>query len=60
MVFLQCEASAYILDNIFIRFLTKFYGQIVGIQMGTNCAPLIADLFLCCYESDFMASLSYS
>ena len=26
--------------------------------MGTNCAPLIADLFLFCYESDFMTSLS--
>ena len=27
--------------------------------MGTNCAPLVADLFLFCYESDFMMSLSY-
>ena len=26
--------------------------------MGTNCAPLIADLFLFCYERDFMKSLS--
>ena len=26
--------------------------------MGTNCAPLVADLFLCCYERDFMMSLS--
>ena len=26
--------------------------------MGTNCAPLIADLFLFCYERDFMTSLS--
>ena len=25
--------------------------------MGTNCAPLIADLFLFCYERDFMKSL---
>ena len=28
--------------------------------MGINCAPLIADLFLFCYERDFMASLSYN
>ena len=27
--------------------------------MGTNCAPLVADLFLFCYERDFMMSLSY-
>ena len=26
--------------------------------MGTNCAPLVADLFLFCYEGDFMLSLS--
>ena len=26
--------------------------------MGTNCAPLVADLFLICYERDFMKSLS--
>ena len=26
--------------------------------MGTNCAPLIADLFLYCYERDFMLGLS--
>ena len=23
--------------------------------MGTNCAPLVADLFLFCYESDFLS-----
>ena len=26
--------------------------------MGTNCAPLVADIFLFCYERDFMMSLS--
>ena len=26
--------------------------------MGINCAPLVADLFLFCYERDFMTSLS--
>ena len=26
--------------------------------MGTNCAPLVADLFSYCYERDFMLSLS--
>ena len=47
------------LDNIFIRFGIKLYRQVVGIlPMGTNCAPLVADLFLFCYERDFMMSLS--
>ena len=26
--------------------------------MGTDCAPLVADLFLFCYVRDFMTSLS--
>ena len=29
----------------------------VGIPMGTNCAPLLADLFLYSYEADFMHRL---
>ena len=53
-----CEALVYLLDNIFIRFGTKLYRQSIGIPMGTNCAPLVADLFLFCYERDFMKSLS--
>ena len=36
------------------------YQQIVWIPMGTNCAPLIADLFLYCYERDFMSNLQKS
>ena len=36
------------------------YQQIMGIPMDTNCAPLIADLFLFCYERDFMSSLHKS
>ena len=45
-------------DNIFVRFGTKLYKQIVGIPIGTNCTPLVADLFLFYYEKDFMKSLS--
>ena len=53
-----CDALTFLADNIFIRFGTKLYRQVVGIPMGTNCAPLVADLFLFCYERDFMMSLS--
>ena len=52
-----CEALTYLLDKIYIRFGTKLYRQIVGIPMGTNCAPLVAD-FLFCYKRDFLTSLS--
>ena len=54
----KCDALLFLLDNIFIRFGSKLYRQIVGIPLGTNCAPLVADLFLFCYERDFMLSLS--
>ena len=40
-----CDALSFLLDNIDIRFDTKLYRQIVGIPIGTNCAPLVADLF---------------
>ena len=50
----MCDVLHYLLDNIFIRFGSKLYRQIVGIPIGTDCAPLVADLFLFCYERDFM------
>ena len=52
------DALIYLLDNIYIRFGSKLYRQNVGIPMGTNSAPLVADLFLLCYERDFMKSLT--
>ena len=54
----MCDALHDLLDNIFIRFCSKLYRQIVGIPMRANCAPLVADLFFFCYERDFMLSLS--
>ena len=39
------DALSFLLDNIYIRFGTKFYRQIVGIPVRTNCAPLVANLF---------------
>ena len=48
-----CDALSFLLDNIYIRFGTKLYRQIVGIPMGTNCAPFVADLFLLRYERYF-------
>ena len=42
------------------QFEGMVYLQIVGIPMGTKCAPLIADFFLFCYERDFMSNLHKS
>ena len=35
----------------------KVFQQIVGIPKGTNCAPLLADIFLYSYEAEFIQSL---
>ena len=36
------------------------YQQKVGIRMGINYVPLIADLFLCFYERDFISQVQKS
>ena len=51
-----CEAFTFLMENIYVQFDGMVYQQIVGIPMGTNCAPLIADLFLYCNERDFMSN----
>ena len=49
---------SFLLGNIFVQLSTKLYRQVVGLPMGTNCTPLVADLFLFCYEREFIMSLS--
>ena len=46
----------FLVDNIFVVFARKVFQQTVGIPMGTNCAPLLADIFLYSYEADFIQS----
>ena len=47
----------FLVDNIFVVFGGKVFQQIVGIPMGTNCAPLLGDIFLYSYEEEFIQSL---
>ena len=58
----SCQKSVMPLFIFWIIFLLdlelNFIGKTIDIPMGTNCAPLVADLFLFCYERDFMKSLS--
>ena len=44
----------FLIDNIFVKFGGGLFRQVIGIPMGTNCAPLLADLFLYSYESEFL------
>ena len=47
----------FLVDNILVVFAGKVFQQIIGIPVGTNCAPLQADIFLYSYEAEFIQSL---
>ena len=52
-----CKMTEFLVDNIYVRFGEQLFRQMVGIPMGTNCAPLLADLFLYSYENGFLDKL---
>ena len=47
----------FLIDNIYVVFGDQVFQQTIGIPMGTNCAPLLADLFLYSYEAEFLQHL---
>ena len=47
----------FLVDNIYVRFGGQLFPQTIGIPMGTNCAPLLAYLFLYSYENEFLNKL---
>ena len=47
----------FLIDNIFVEFGGLIFQQTVGIPVGTNCAPLLVDLFLYSYEAEFIQNL---
>ena len=40
-----------------VVFAGKVFQQTVGIPMGTICAHLLAEIFFCSYEGEFIESL---
>lgn len=40
----------WLIDNIYVTFGDKCFRQVIGIPMGTDCAPFLANLFLFAYE----------
>ena len=42
----------FLIDNIFFLFGGRMFQQTIDIPMGTNCTPLLADLFMHDYEAD--------
>ena len=47
----------FLIDNIVVKFGGCLFRQVIGIPIRTNCAPLLADLFLYSYESEFLDSM---
>ena len=54
-----CDALTFLLDNTFIQFGTMLYRHVVWIPMGTNSAPIVADLFLFCYGGGGLYGVSF-
>ena len=52
-----CKMIEVLVDSIYFRSGGQLFRQMVSIPVGTNCAPLLADLFLCSYENEFLDKL---
>ena len=40
-----CKMIEFLVDDIYVKYGGQLFRQTVGIPIGTNCAPLLADLF---------------
>ena len=52
-----CRMTEFLVDNIFVQFEGRLFRQVIRIPVGTNCAPLLADLFLYSYEKEFLDNM---
>ena len=46
-----------LVNNYLVKFEGCLFHQAIGVPMGMNCAPLLADLFLFSYENECLDSL---
>jgi hypothetical protein len=49
--------EGFLINNKFVLFGGWVFQQTIGILMDTNCAPLLADLFLHAYAANFLQGL---
>ena len=47
----------YLVDNIYVHVGNRVFRQCIGIPMGTDCAPLLANLYLFYFEYQYMKNL---
>ena len=52
-----CRMAEFLIDNIFVQFGGRLFCLVIGIPMGTNCAPLLTDLFVYSYENKFLDNM---
>ena len=52
------EILEFILDNIFVRFGSTVYRQVIGVPIGSDTGAEIANLLLFSYESDYVEKIS--
>ena len=52
-----CKLIEFLIGNIFVQFGGCLFRQVIGIPVGTNCAPLLADLFLYSYQYQFLDNM---
>ena len=53
----MCKMIEFSIDNIFVQFGEHLLHQVIRSPMGTNCAPLLADLLLYSYENQFLGNM---
>ena len=51
------ELLEFLIDNSYIKYKGKIYRQYIGIPMGIDPAPFMANLFLHYYENRFIRNL---
>ena len=52
-----CRMIEILIDNIFVQFGGRLFRQMIGIPMGTNSAPLLADRFLYSNENELLDNM---
>ena len=53
----MCKMIEFLIDNIFVQFGGYLFHQVIGIPVESNCAPLLANLFLYSYENEFLDNM---
>ena len=51
------ELFEFLINNIYIRFDDYVFKRIIGIPIGTKCAPLLGDTYLVYHEYNFLTTL---